>query len=64
MGGHRSGMHYRAKNSGGDRTSRSVHSYRDAAYRSALGVEGAGPLPREIGSVQHNRPEERAGYLD
>lgn len=61
----RSASHYRSKSAGPARSSTSAHSARDAMYRRALGIEDAGPLPREIGSVRHQRGD-KAGttYLD
>lgn len=57
----RSASHYRKKGGG---STRNVHASRDAQYRAALGIEDAGPLPREIGTVRHQRSETGSGYLD
>lgn len=64
MGGRREGMHYRsAPVRSGERTSRSAHQARDKAYRAALGLGDSGPLPGELGSIKHQRPEIGTDYL-
>jgi hypothetical protein len=64
MGGRRDGMHYRtSKARSGERTSRSAHAARDAAYRAALGLGDDKPLPSELGSTHHQRGEFGPDYL-
>lgn len=65
MGGSRSGMHYRKRGGGGsmEPTSRTAHRSRDAAYRAALGLGEDKPIPKELGTVSHQRPEFDTGYL-
>jgi hypothetical protein len=58
----RSASHYQTKRNQGN--TRNVHASRDAQYRAALGIEDAGPLPREIGSVRHQRADTGANLLD